>query len=135
MTKQDKIWIALLEVGAKLGCHQMPSRSFTFRQYQFPLCARCCGVVLSSFVALPLFFMRRISVVSALVLSGIMFLDWLLQFLHILPSTNPRRFVTGLLGGFGFSTLQFYAYQFLFSLLSSKTRKDTSFSKNNRLLT
>lgn len=35
------------------------------------------------------------------VLMGIMFLDWLVQYLNIQESNNPRRFVTGILGGYG----------------------------------
>jgi uncharacterized membrane protein len=43
--------------------------------------------------------------IPALVLLGLMGFDWTLQRLEILPSTNPRRLVTGILGGFGLFSL------------------------------
>ena len=35
-----------------------------------------------------------------------MFLDWLVQYLNILESTNIRRLITGVLGGYAVSTFQ-----------------------------
>ena len=29
-----------------LGCHQIPERSFNYKGYQFPICARCTGILL-----------------------------------------------------------------------------------------
>lgn len=40
---------------------------------------------------------------------GIMFMDWFVQYLNIRPSTNPRRLITGILGGFGLLRLEFAA--------------------------
>ena len=55
----------------------------------------------------------------------IMSADWLIQFLGIKESTNTRRFITGLIGGFGYSTLHLYLYYFLF-------KKIVSLVKNNK---
>ncbi len=100
----------------------MAERSFFFRGIQFPVCARCTGVFFASIAAVIMFFVYRVSIFYCFVLSSIMLIDWLLQFKEILPSTNPRRLVTGLLGGYGVMTLQMYLYAIIFdgilSLLS-----------------
>ena len=41
-----------MRAGAATGCHQLPERSFFFRQYQFPVCARCCGVLIGESMAI-----------------------------------------------------------------------------------
>ena len=46
-----------------------------------------------------------------------MFLDWLLQFLKIRPSTNLRRLLTGMIGGFGWTYIHLYFYRFVWRLL------------------
>ena len=99
-----------------MGCHQMPERSFFFRGYQFPICARCTGVLPSTPLAAAFFLWHRISVAMALCLSAVMLLDWSLQYFSILESTNPRRFVTGIIGGFGVATLHMYFYQAVWHL-------------------
>ena len=103
--KPDKMdtWIRLMELGGRTGCHQMPERSFFIKGYQFPVCARCCGVFLGYLLA-PIIYVKmgfyklRYCAVAGLFL---MFLDWLLQAVHIKESTNIRRFLTGIAGGFG----------------------------------
>lgn len=52
-------------------------------------------------------------------MSGIMFFDWFIQYINIKESTNKRRFVTGLIGGFGYSTLHLYLYKFIIEKISS----------------
>lgn len=85
----DKYW----------GCHQMPERSFSFKGYQFPICARCTGVLLG--YILSAFMFKHISFIFCVLLCGIMFLDWYVQYLKILESTNIRRLITGICGGIG----------------------------------
>ena len=33
-------------IGNHSGCHQMPERSFFYKGKQFPVCARCTGVII-----------------------------------------------------------------------------------------
>ena len=112
----DRRWIAAMEWGAHLGCHQMPSRSFFFRGYQFPLCARCTGVVVGTVAALLTFFYWQAPPALCLSFCSVMLIDWLLQRTGILMSTNYRRLLTGLFGGFGCMTLQLYAISWLLRL-------------------
>ncbi len=116
-SKRDERWIRWMEYGRRLGCHQMPERSVFIRGYQFPVCARCMGVIPASFVAVIVFFWYKISVFTALILCAVMFLDWFIQQIGIRPSTNLRRFITGLIGGYGFMSLQMYAYWGIYILV------------------
>lgn len=109
--KNIKRWIRFMTWGKYLGCHQLPERSFFVHGYQFPVCARCTGVLIAVMIVVPLFFVYKLNIVYALLLSAIMFLDWLIQYLGIRPSTNLRRLVTGFLGGFGWTYIHLYFYQ------------------------
>lgn len=96
----------LQAIGDRSGCHQMPERSFHIKGYTFPVCARCTGVFFGQLLAVVL----RISGAAcpwyiAAGLLALMGLDWLIQRLKIRESTNIRRLVTGLCGGFGLFSL------------------------------
>ncbi|KIR03985.1 hypothetical protein P261_02800 [Lachnospiraceae bacterium TWA4] len=108
----DKQWIMMMELGSKLGCHQRPERSFFIKGYQFPVCARCTGVIISAILATILFIKKRMPIRVCMELSSVMLVDWGLQYLNIKESTNFRRFATGLIGGFGYSTIHLYFYYF-----------------------
>lgn len=119
----DKQWCKLMSIGEKLGCHQMPERSFFYKEYQFPVCARCTGVILSSIVSLFVFLKKKLPIWCCIIMSGIMFGDWFIQFIGWKKSNNKRRLITGLIGGFGYSTLHLYLYHFICQKLFSKNEK------------
>ena len=112
-----KTWQLMMRFGEKMGCHQLPDRSFHFHGYQFPICARCTGVLLSYPFAIILFFSKRISILGAIVFSLIMLIDWVIQFLNICESTNFRRLCTGIIGGYGVMTLEMYCFYFIYKFL------------------
>lgn len=109
----------LMLLGHRAGCHQMPSRSFFWKGYQFPVCARCTGVLCGYCLSIPFYLHYRSNLVVCLILAGIMLLDWLIQFLGIRESNNIRRFFTGICGGYSVMTLQimiiFQIFHFIFS--------------------
>lgn len=111
-------WLKLMNIGGKFGCHQLPERSFFLKGYQFPVCARCTGVLLGYLLTIPLliFFKPNILIPTAFAL--IMFFDWLLQAKGILPSTNPRRLITGFLGGLGLMYFYLKILSLLINLIS-----------------
>mgnify|MGYP002508798629 CR=1 FL=1 len=113
----DKQWIKLMEMGDRLGCHQTPERSFFVKGYQFPVCARCTGVLISSVLATLLFFKKKLPISLCVALSSVMLFDWGIQYLKIKESTNIRRLVTGLIGGFGYTTLHLHFYCYIFKKL------------------
>ncbi len=103
-TEKDSLWVKLMKAGSKTGCHQLADRSFFFKHYQFPICARCTGVVLGWIIAHSTyicFFEWRVSLSTCL----IMFMDWFIQYLGIRKSTNMRRLITGVFGGYGTSSI------------------------------
>lgn len=94
----------LFRLFARLGCHQRSDRSFFFRGRQFPLCARCTGMFAGYALSLLLsaFVRPHWAICLALVLP--MLIDVAAQNLFGRESTNARRFVTGLLAGYGLLT-------------------------------
>lgn len=107
-----------MRFGRAMGCHQMPERSFFIKGYQFPVCARCTGVLIGQFIGIIMFLIKqRISVLVAGLLCAIMFGDWFIQKRGILMSTNMRRLFTGILGGYGYITILLYLVKFIAQLL------------------
>ncbi|OKZ36229.1 MAG: hypothetical protein BHV86_09575 [Eshraghiella crossota] len=90
---RDELWIKCMEFGKILGCHQMPERSFFI-------------VIISYFLAPILFKKYKVPWQLCIIMAGVMLTDWSLQYFGIKESTNSRRFVTGLIGGFGLNTLK-----------------------------
>lgn len=90
-----------MRIGQTAGCHQLQDRSFSCQNYQFPLCARCTGVLIGQLIMLIQLFIVRPNLLICLVGSGLMLIDWLLQYVKLLTSNNVRRLVTGILGGYG----------------------------------
>jgi len=92
-------------LGNHSGCHQLPERSFFYKGRQFPVCARCTGVTVGHFAAVITGLFCRIPTAAALLSLIVMGTDWSIQAVHIKESTNRRRFITGILGGFGLFTI------------------------------
>lgn len=88
------------KLGEMSGCHQISDRSFFIHNKQFPLCARCTGAFIGYIVGAIVFTWLQIPILPALFFCVLMFIDWLLQRLNILTSTNFRRIITGFLCGF-----------------------------------
>ena len=122
MIDKEHTWLKSMEwCGKYCRCHQMPERSFFFKGYQFPLCARCTGIALGYIVALvclPFCALSRKGVrrgascghVSrrfvALMLP--LAIDGTVQYFTPYESTNFRRVVSGFLYGFSFTSLILY---------------------------
>ena len=83
------------------GCHQMPERSFFFKGYQFPVCARCTGMILGYFLSIltqPFILMNYLFLI---LLCTPMALDGFIQLKTRYISNNRKRFITGTLFGYG----------------------------------
>ena len=116
MTEERKldIWLKVMEYGARCGCHQRADRSFFIGQWQFPVCARCTGVLTGHILSLAIA-RKRISPWAAVCLCEVMLADWVLQALKIKGSTNTRRLVTGIAGGLGTAVLYFKVWRKILS--------------------
>ena len=99
-------WMSFMLFGEKLGCHQKPERSFFIKGYQMPVCARCSGVFIGYLIAIPLYLWLSISWIVALAGCGIMLFDWGIQAMTRKESTNIRRLITGIFGGYGIMSVQ-----------------------------
>ena len=91
------------------GCHQIPARSFSAYGYQFPLCARCTGILAGEIAVIFILIAGyRISVIATISWMLPLIIDGSLQLLYVkYESTNLRRFITGALFGMGIGFLLF----------------------------
>lgn len=116
MINKDKIWLFFMKLFSKT-CHQKSDRSFFLNNYQFPVCARCTGLLIGYILGiLSLFFNFRISIILSLIFMAIMFIDWFIQYKKLLYSTNARRLLTGFFCGFGVISILATSYTKLLSL-------------------
>ena len=103
--EQLRIW------GNHSGCHQLPERSFFYKGKQFPICARCTGVVLGQLSAVLYSFFESVPFLHCVLLISAMGIDWLLQETKIRESTNLRRLITGFCGGFGLFSIYIISFK------------------------
>ena len=116
--KKTRVWLALMKFGARFGCHQMRDRSFSYKGYQFPVCARCTGVILGEIVSIIMILCSlRIDALYAALFIVPLALDGGLQYINILESNNIRRLITGVLAGFGLTYIYFYIFRYLIHIL------------------
>lgn len=101
------------------GCHQMPERSFFFKGYQLPLCARCIGIALGhilAYIMAPFYIFKY----NILVLIIPMAIDGTIQYFSSYRSNNCKRIVTGLLYGFAFTSAMIRTVYLTIRYLKSK---------------
>ncbi len=83
-----------------------------------PLCARCTGVLIGQFMSLVLLISGlKLGFFSGIIFISIMGIDWGLQEIKILESTNIRRLITGIVGGYGLFTIYINIFIFLIGLV------------------
>ena len=95
----------------------MPARSFFWRGYQFPVCARCTGIMVGNFAAMIslLWMAARLEHVILLLPMAV---DGLTQLAGWRESNNSLRLVTGVLGGYGYLVfLAWCARHIVFAIL------------------
>ena len=89
------------------GCHQMPERSYFIGEYQFPLCARCMGIVIGHAAGIAASCFHKSSWKSLFLTLPLM-ADGCAQKFTSYESTNPRRLCTGILYGYGMMSACIY---------------------------
>ena len=109
---------ALFSFFGMLGCHQRPDRGFFFPGRPHPLCARCTGIFAGYVIGGILFALGAIPPlwVCAIALLFPLF-DWGRQYYFGRESTNVRRLITGIIGGWGLITLAISGVIWAFSLI------------------
>lgn len=106
LSRKERIYLRMMMLGSASGCHQRADRSFKYKGYQFPVCARCTGVLIGYLLSVPMYLLFGASIPLCIPCMTVMFIDWLIQYLKIRSSTNLRRFFTGIAGGYGLMTIQ-----------------------------
>lgn len=87
-------------------CHRKPERSFFIRGHQFPVCARCTGLYLGTFLyaiyaqIIPIHYTIN-HLYIAIILIIPCFIDGFTQFLKLRESNNILRFTTGFIAAIG----------------------------------
>ena len=115
--KKINIWIKFMNFGNWLGCHQLPERSFFIKGYQLPICARCTGVISGQLLAMLLIWFLQIPIYVSIIMLIPLGIDWGLQFFLKIMSTNVRRFVTGIICGFGCTYIYRDIIRFVYDLM------------------
>ena len=83
-------------------CHQKPERSFHFKGKQFPLCARCTGILIGYFLGIIMACITQCDNYLWLLICMVpMIVDGGIQLNFKKESNNFRRLITGILGGVG----------------------------------
>lgn len=102
-----KLWTTFMKIGG-YTCHQMHERSFSYKGYQFPVCARCTGIFIGQIIGVICIVLGlRINFIWSIVLILPMAIDGLIQLMKIMESNNIRRFITGFISGVGYMYLLF----------------------------
>ena len=83
------------------GCHCRDDRSFHYKGEKFPICARCTGELVGIIFSIFSCFFFKISILAIVILMLPLILDGGIQMFTSYESNNFKRFVTGLLFGYG----------------------------------
>ena len=108
MTNKQYIrWKKCMRFFGKLfRCHQLSDRSFHLWGFQFPLCARCTGILLGLILFGPLLcVLLPLNMYLSLFLVFAIFIDGFTQLKGWRTSNNCLRLITGL--GFGYALVSF----------------------------
>ncbi len=101
-TRKQKLYEFSMHFGKACGCHQKPERSLFIKGHQFFLCFRCTGIFFSEIILAPILYVFGLHFGFYTLLFALpMIIDGSLQYFKIIPSTNKRRLITGLLAGYG----------------------------------
>ncbi|MCD6576979.1 MAG: DUF2085 domain-containing protein, partial [Anaerolineaceae bacterium] len=134
-------WYAkIFSIGSSV-CHQIPSHSFIIGSVQFPVCARCTGLYMGSFIGIAATFLtgKKIGIPKTriIVLLTFLFLLWvgdglnsfISDFLNkpfLYSSSNLSRLITG----YGMGLVMSTALTTLFNLTIWKTGNQIPVLKN-----
>lgn len=98
-------------------CHRMSERSFHYKGKQFPVCARCRGLLLG-YCVLPLFYFGLIKIpfLFLILLFIPIILDVISQYFGLRESNNKLRLFTGILASFAVSGLTVFLSKIILTL-------------------
>ena len=97
----------------------MPERSFFIGKYQFPLCARCTGILIGHLIGIAASLRKSIPFFCAALMLPLM-IDGVAQETTEYESNNLRRVVTGVLYGFGVMSAFIYLIRTIMEWMREK---------------
>ena len=118
-----KIWIKLMNIGSRLGCHQMPERSFFYKGYQFPVCARCTGLIIGYLLGVLIYFLKVLNWKIEIILCIQLVIDGGSQYLNWRISNQVLRLITGILCGIGIMFLEIWGMKLLIGGMINEVSK------------
>jgi len=85
-----------------VACHRIPERSFFYKGKQFPVCARCTGMLLG-YLTFPLYVLHifAANIFISIALNIPAYIDGITQAASLRESNNALRVITGILSGIG----------------------------------
>lgn len=98
------------------GCHQRPDRSFYYKGKQFPICARCTGELVGIILGLLTLAFFQLPVLLNFLLLIPLVTDGFTQLLTKYESNNILRLITGILFGYGLTSLLIIPLHYAFDL-------------------
>lgn len=100
-------------------CHKIPERSFFYRGKQFPICARCTGILVGYiFGIIYIVISKRPHIILEALMMIPIAIDGLGQLYGHWESNNTRRFVTGIIAGI--ATIGFFRLAMVLGLATGR---------------
>lgn len=96
---KDRFKLMKEDFGVRPICNRKKHRGIHIGKFCLPLCARCTGLIVG--YAIGLATKLSISTMLGLLCLTPTGIDGIMQYGFGFESTNPRRFITGFMGGFG----------------------------------
>jgi len=97
----NQVQSVVYKIADHIGCHQRSDRSYFFAGRQFPICARCLGLLMG----VPLTLICRLGLPGAIACLFPLLLDGGTQALRFRESTNWLRLITGVAFSLGIGSL------------------------------
>ncbi len=99
-----------------MGCHCRKDRSLSYKGVQFPVCARCTGILVGAFLFLVCNWFVHIPTSLLFLFVLPLIIDGSFQMFLPYESNNLRRLITGALSGYGFVGLIGRSIKYVFLL-------------------
>lgn len=96
------------------GCHCRDDRSFHYNGKKFPVCARCTGELAGMFLLGITYWFWKPPLIFSVIICIPLLIDGFAQLITEYESRNWKRFLTGLLFGYGFFFLIFYSLGWMY---------------------
>ena len=125
MDRKTKIWIKAMDIGSRYwGCHQIPERSFFIFGWQFPICARCSGILAGELIRLGFIRVKPLTVRASLAMLLPLVIDGSIQFKSDYESNNIKRAITGCIFGYAFIDLLIKIINIIFKSFKNISRQN-----------